>query len=124
TQRSITVNSFHGIFRTCRHIAARRREQRRDRPLVGAEQLNNHEFGIFFHASSAEGSEPAGKLFCFPLHDLEGSLYFLQQLSELGREQRLLRVNHYVGRHILLWPAETDRLPQAPLHTITINRPA
>src|SRR5712691_9031108 len=44
-QSAIALDGFHGIFGAGRHVAASRRKQGRDRPLVSPQQLQYDEFG-------------------------------------------------------------------------------
>jgi hypothetical protein len=45
TNHSVALDRFHGVLGTGGHVAARWGKHRRDRPLVGSEQLQNREFG-------------------------------------------------------------------------------
>src|SRR5579859_2082017 len=49
TQNAVAVDRLHGVFRTCGNEAARWRQHRRNRPLVGSQELQHHEFGKLAH---------------------------------------------------------------------------
>jgi hypothetical protein len=49
-QRSIPLNCLRRIFRAGRNVAARRRNHRRDRPLVASQQPQHNEFGNLAHS--------------------------------------------------------------------------
>jgi len=48
-QNAVTLDGLHGIFGAGRHVAAGRRQDRRDGPLVGPQQLQRDEFGDVAH---------------------------------------------------------------------------
>lgn len=50
----ITIDSFHRVFRTARHVTTRRRKQWRHCPLVPTQQLNDCKFNGVFHPSVAD----------------------------------------------------------------------
>ena len=45
TQSTVALDGLHGIFGAGRHVTASRRQHGRDRPFVGAQQLQHDEFG-------------------------------------------------------------------------------
>src|SRR5579859_6856999 len=50
-QRAVTLDRLHRVLRASRDVAASRREQGRNSPLVSSQELQHDEFGEVVHAS-------------------------------------------------------------------------
>src|SRR6266571_4979886 len=50
-QHPVPFHRFHGVFRAGRNITARRRKNRRNRPLVRSQQLQHDEFWELVHGN-------------------------------------------------------------------------
>jgi hypothetical protein len=121
TQGAITLDGLHGVFRTCRNIAACGREHRRDGPLVGSQQLEDNALCDVAHKNlSALRLSACGTRKLLPYY-YERLPDFVQHCIEVGREKRLLRVDDDVRGWSRYRPRQAYCLSQSALHAITLN---
>src|ERR1700722_12251621 len=100
--RAVTLNRLHRIFRASRHVAAGRRQQGRDRPLVAPQQLQRDEFGpLIQDRLPASGSRLSGTLFRTTLPatfcDSFCSMTAKERLTSFNTAEKSAASNDFLG---------------------------